>query len=53
MPFKKIKDYKGKKVCMSPEHNPPTHIVLDAGEYVYTCPVCGKEQKINVPLVIC
>lgn len=30
------------KPCMSPEHNPPGHIVLSPGTYEYTCPLCGK-----------
>ena len=53
MPLRKIKDYNKASICMSPEHNPPMHIVLEAGEYVYTCPVCGKETRINVPLITC
>lgn len=34
--------------CMSPEHNPPMHIVLEAGTYEYTCPVCGHKQVFTV-----
>ena len=37
------------KPCYNPEHNPPTHIVLQPGIHVYKCPGCGKETVINVP----
>jgi len=49
MPLKKIKDYT--RVCISPEHNPPTNIVLEPGKYEYECPVCGKITKFIVPLI--
>ncbi len=29
-------------ICRDPEHNPPGHIVLEDGDYRYTCPSCGK-----------
>ena len=32
--------------CNSPEHNPPTHIYLEPGEYDYVCPVCGHKQRV-------
>lgn len=35
--------------CRSSEHNPPTMIVLDPGEYEYTCPDCGHKQVFTVP----
>jgi predicted RNA-binding Zn-ribbon protein involved in translation (DUF1610 family) len=50
--FKKIKDYSPEDKCMSTEHNPPAHIVLQPGEYEYTCPSCGKTVKINIPLIL-
>lgn len=34
--------------CVSPEHNPPTHIVLEDGVYEYTCPSCGKKVDFIV-----
>jgi len=47
--LRKIKD--AEKPCLSPEHNPPTHIVLSAGTYEYTCPSCGKVMVFTVPLI--
>ena len=48
--MKKIKDYT-KEVCMSPEHNPPSHMVFEPGEYEHECPSCGKKQIVIVPLI--
>jgi len=50
--LKKIRGSEDKD-CRSSEHNPPTHIVLDAGEYEYTCPACGHVQKFTIPLITC
>ena len=36
------------EACMSPEHNPPAHIVLDAGVYEYQCPACGHKQIFTI-----
>ena len=40
-------------VCHDPEHNPPSLIALQPGEYKYTCPVCGKTTTFSVPLISC
>ena len=37
--------------CMSPEHNPPMHIVLEPGTYEYVCPACGQKTTFVVPCV--
>ena len=37
--------------CMSPEHNPPMHIVLEPGTYGYVCPACGQQTTFVVPCV--
>ena len=34
--------------CFSPEHNPPSMIVLAPGIYRYTCPACGKQVTFPV-----
>lgn len=34
--------------CLSPEHNPPSMIVLEPGVYEYTCPSCGKTVTFTV-----
>ena len=48
MPYKKIAD--GPKHCRSREHEPPMHIVLDAGAtYEWTCPACGTVTIVRVP----
>ena len=39
--------------CMSPEHNPPSHIVLEPGDYEYTCPSCGRVVNFSVPFITC
>lgn len=48
MPLEKISE---PDVCLDPEHNPPTHIVLEPGTYKYTCPSCGKVTVFTVPLI--
>ena len=35
--------------CRSPEHRPPSHVVLEPGTYRYTCPVCGDITPVYVP----
>lgn len=39
--------------CKDPAHNPPTMIVLEPGEWEWTCPSCGQTQIIYVPQIIC
>ena len=34
--------------CFDSEHNPPSHIVLDEGTHIWTCPACGRSQEIVV-----
>ncbi len=36
------------KPCYNPEHQPPSHIVLEPGTYKHTCPGCGKFQYLTV-----
>ena len=48
--MKKIKE--PEKVCLNPEHNPPTHIVLSPGTYEHVCPGCGKKTVFEVPQII-
>ena len=38
-----------KSKCNSPEHNPPSHIVLEAGQHTYQCPQCGNITVVNIP----
>lgn len=35
-------------VCRSPEHEPPSHIVLEPGMWRWTCPACGRALEFNV-----
>jgi rubrerythrin len=53
--YKKIAD--GQKHCRSREHEPPMHIVLDAGAtYEWTCPACGTATIVRVrerPVFLC
>lgn len=48
MPTVKIKDFDKEQVCQHPEHNPPTMMVFEPGEYEHTCPNCGKKQRFIV-----
>lgn len=38
-----------KNACFSPDHNPPTHIVLSPGNYEHTCSDCGRVVYFSVP----
>lgn len=44
MPIYKIGEVK--QPCLHPEHNPPTHIVLEPGIYEYVCPGCGAKDCV-------
>ena len=46
--LRKIRDI---KPCLDPAHNPPSHLYLEAGEYEWTCPSCGKKVEFIVPSV--
>lgn len=46
MTLKKIKDLQ--KPCAHPEHNPPSHIVLQPGVYEHICPGCGEKKTFEV-----
>ena len=37
--------------CLSPEHDPPSHIVLEPGVYEYTCPACGETKSFVIPRI--
>ena len=47
--LEKIKEYT--KICLHPEHNPPTNIVLKAGDYKHICPGCGNVIIFTIPLI--
>jgi hypothetical protein len=34
--------------CLSTEHNPPSHMVLQPGTYEYICPSCGRKTVFHV-----
>ena len=46
MPTRKISTPKEdrQKVCVHPEHNPPSMMVFKPGTYEHICPACGKKQ---------
>jgi|GEM_PF-4764016 len=46
-----VKSYKPYKICNHPEHNPPSHMVYQPGEYEWVCPGCGKVTKFIVPYI--
>lgn len=35
--------------CRSPEHFPPSMIVLPPGLYEHECPACGAKERFRVP----
>ncbi len=37
-----------KDICTHPEHNPPSHIVLEPGTHYYECPSCQKETILVI-----
>lgn len=37
--------------CRSPEHSPPSHIVLKPGVHTWECPVCKQRTVFSVPEV--
>jgi len=47
--FKKISGPKQEKRCNASDHNPPSHVILEPGQYEYTCSSCGHTTTINVP----
>lgn len=34
--------------CRHPEHNPPTHVVLEPGLYQWKCPECSHAVQFRV-----
>jgi predicted RNA-binding Zn-ribbon protein involved in translation (DUF1610 family) len=49
-----ITDDNYKLPCISPEHNPPSHIVIPSGsKLVHTCPGCGQVTVIRPNIVTC
>ena len=46
MPF--IKYIPPQKFCTSPEHLPPSHIVLEPGTHTYRCPSCSITITFDV-----
>lgn len=48
MPLKKIRELGKEETCISPEHNPPKHIVLKPGVYEWECPSCGRKIEFVV-----
>ena len=50
MPFRRISG--PEKICRSPQHEPPMHILLDQGcVYEWTCPACGEIRIIGTPSI--
>lgn len=48
MPFKSVPSFHwNAQPCRSPEHNPPRHIYLPQGNYIWVCPCCGEEFNFS------
>jgi hypothetical protein len=48
MPTRKIADLPREDVCMSNDHNPPTHVVWPDGVYEHVCSACGRKFRFTV-----
>lgn len=48
--LKKIEN--DEKICVSPEHTPPSHMVYRPGTYEWTCPKCKTKTtfRVNGPI---
>lgn len=46
--LKRVSDLPASAACRSPEHNPPSMIVLSPGLYEHTCPACGQATRFAV-----
>lgn len=42
-----------KPPCFSPDHEPPSHIVLEPGTYEHTCDACGEKVIFVVKGIYC
>lgn len=54
MPFESVPEEIKKQYpepCLSPEHRPPMHVVLEPGPHRWRCPSCGHVTDFNVPRV--
>ena len=45
---RRIGDLPGGPACLSPEHNPPAHMVYRPGVYEHVCPACGRKVVFPV-----
>ena len=55
MPLKRLPDPRERgvyrqypEVCISPQHNPPSHMDYRPGRYQWTCPACGRSVVFTV-----
>lgn len=37
------------KLCTSPDHHVPTHLVLEPGTWEHVCSGCGRVTVITIP----
>jgi hypothetical protein len=35
--------------CNDPDHDPPKHMVFKPGNYLHSCPSCGRQLYFIVP----
>lgn len=42
MPTRKVRDLQQPQVCRDREHDPPSMMVFEPGEYEHWCPSCGR-----------
>ena len=53
MPFVDFEEPKPQDLCVSPEHMPPSLMVLRPGRHTWECPNCGLKTTIYIPVVTC
>lgn len=46
--LRKIAELAWNQICIHPEHNPPSHIVLSPGVYEHECPGCGAKTIFRI-----
>jgi hypothetical protein len=56
MPMEKLDtpaDWVQELPCTHPDHNIPSHVVLQPGRYKHTCAGCGQAVFVNIFAPVC
>lgn len=54
MPTRRIDDKTNwnEKLCLHPNHNPPSYIIFKPGKYEHECPSCHFKTYFEVPTIV-